>query len=146
MHGREGVAAPRTGLALTAVDLQRHRHLVRDRLRDHRLVMVDGIAQDVKGRAEALHLFRLEVRALSKRAEPGLPQDLVDPRAPDARDQALVAQQGGERAGVGSRGWSWPGRAISRAVPAGRGAGQASGPRVATISSVWTASRGMSFA
>ena len=76
------------------MDLQRHRELVRHGGPDHLLVVVERRAEDLSaGGVERLHLLRVELGAALERRQPGGPEDLVDPRAADARDLPLVAQQ-----------------------------------------------------
>ena len=71
-------------------------------------------------------LVLVEVGAALVRRELGLPQDLIDPRAPDAGDHVLVAQQRVQRP-----------RRVEQLfqLPPARGSGHASGPSVASASS-----------
>ena len=67
-----------------------------------------------------------QIRAALVRRQPRLPQDLIDPRAPDARDHVLVAQQRVQRP-----------RRVEQLQPSGRGgSGHASGPSFASASSL----------
>src|SRR4051794_41413788 len=99
MHGLEPVAAARARLALVPVDRQRHRHLVRNRERDHLLVVLQRSPERGDHRlAEPLGLLLVEVRAPLERRQPGRVQDLIDPGAPDPGDHPLVAQERVQRA------------------------------------------------
>src|SRR5688572_23884987 len=87
-------AAARAFLAGAPVHLERHRHLVGDRVAHDLLVVVERAAEHLlAGRVERLDLLVLEVGALLKRREPGGPQQLVHPGATDPGNRALVAQQ-----------------------------------------------------
>src|SRR3954452_15552229 len=94
VDGLDRRAAARTRLTLPAMDLERHRHLVRDLLADDLLVVVDRVAEHMQRVVESLHLLAAELRSLLEGRQLRLPEDLVDPGAADARDVALVAQQG----------------------------------------------------
>ena len=86
---------------------------------------------------QALDLLVRHLRALLERREARLPEDLVDPGAADPGDRPLVAQQRMQ---------------VPRLVDAARrarssgGAGHASGPSVATISSSPTSAASMQLA
>lgn len=136
VDGLDRGAAAGAGLALAFVDLERHRHLVRNLGADRLLVVVDRVAEDVEGGVEALDLLGVELGPFLERREPGLPEDLVDPGAADPGDVFLVAEQRVQVARL----------SIAAAKSASGGGGQASGPRPATISSSATASAGSSFA
>ena len=91
MHGLQPRAAARANFALPAVDLQRHRRLVGQRLADHLLVVVERPAEHLVHRlAQAHDLVVVERVALLERRELGRPQDLVDPAPADPGDRALV--------------------------------------------------------
>jgi hypothetical protein len=64
------------------------------------LVVLDGAAQNPHDRlAQTPKLLTIEIAAALIRREAGLPEDLIDPRAPDASDRALVTQQRVQRPG-----------------------------------------------
>src|SRR3954464_4638392 len=93
-----GGAAARARLALVAMALERHRELVGDGQRDDALVVLDGAVQALDARlAQRVGLLVAEVVRALERREPRGPQDLVDPRAPDAGDDVLVAQDAVQR-------------------------------------------------
>jgi hypothetical protein len=94
VHGLDLRAAARTLLAGAAVYLQRHRRLVGERVANDLLVVRECAAQALVDRAvQPLDRVVVQVVALAKRRELGGPEHLVDPRAADAGDRALVAQQ-----------------------------------------------------
>ena len=64
VHRLEHGPAARAWLALTAVHLERHRHLVRDLVADDLLVVIDGVAEDMQADVDSLDLLAPEVRAL----------------------------------------------------------------------------------
>ena len=80
---------------MAVVDLQRHRRLVRHLVgRNHVFVVVERALERRSDRVtEALDRVVVEVDAALERRQPRLPEDLVDPRAADPGDHALVAQQ-----------------------------------------------------
>src|SRR5918997_3216038 len=83
-------AAARAGLARAPVHLERHRQLVGDRVADHLLVVLERPAEHlVAGQPQPLPGVVVELRPLLKRRQPGGPEQLVHPRATDARDRAL---------------------------------------------------------
>src|SRR4051794_18572908 len=93
VHRLEGRSAPRAGIALVAVDEERHRQLVGDRQLHDPLVVVERPVEAADDRrAQRLGLVVVEVVAALERRQVGGPENLVDPRAPDAGDDALVAQ------------------------------------------------------
>ena len=92
-------AAARAGLAGLAVDLQRQRQLVGDRQLDDLLVVLERRVERRHDRfAQRRRLVRIEVVAALERRQPRGPEDLVDPRPTDPRDDALVAQERVQRA------------------------------------------------
>ena len=101
---RQRRAAARARLSLPAMDLERHRHLVRDLGADRLLVVLDRGAEDVEGCVQPLDLIGIELRAFLERGEARLPEDLVDPGAADPGDVPLVAQQWVQVTRLGDRG------------------------------------------
>ena len=87
------------GLALAPVDLQRHRQLVGDSRRSLPR-NGDRVSRTPSASCSRATSSRSQLRALAEGREPRLPEDLVDPGAPDAGDVALVAQQGMQVAGL----------------------------------------------
>jgi len=94
VHGLDARPAAGAGLAGPPVDLERHRQLVRHRGSDHLLVVRERTPEPLlAGRSQALHLVGLEVGGALEGRQARGPEDLVDPRAADAGDRALVAEQ-----------------------------------------------------
>src|SRR6476620_12482383 len=91
VHRAQLLAAARTGLALVPVHAQGHGQLVGNRQLHDLLVVVQRSVERRPDRGlEAATLAEVEIRTALVRREARLPQDLVDPRAPDARDRMLV--------------------------------------------------------
>ena len=129
VDGLDRRPAARARLALAAVDLERHRQLVGHLLADHLLVVVDRRAEHREPVVEAPDLLGVEVASpCVNGAQPRLPEDLVDPERP------IPAIARWSR----SSGCSWRGWSIAAASASSGGAGHASGPSVATISSAST--------
>ena len=81
-----------------AVDEQRQRQLVGDRQRHDLLVVLDRAVEPLDHRlAQRGRLVVVEVVGALERRQLRRPQDLVDPRASDAGDHALVAQHAVQR-------------------------------------------------
>ena len=88
------LAAARAGLALAAVDLERHRHLVGDGVADDLLVVLDRLAEDGQRGVDLPDLAGGEIGTLLERTQPRLPENLVDPGTADPGDRPLIAEQG----------------------------------------------------